>query len=64
MVSGEVASKLDSRGPFQGESYSNSECNLPKVEVASSNLVSRFPPSAADTEDLSLRRLTVLARWN
>ena len=41
MVSGEVASKLDSRGPFQADSYSDSECNLPKVEVAGSIPVSR-----------------------
>jgi hypothetical protein len=41
MVSGEVASKLDSRGPFQGESYSDRESNLPKVEVAGSIPVSR-----------------------
>jgi hypothetical protein len=41
MVSGEVASKLDSRGPFQAGLYSDSESNLPKVEVAGSIPVSR-----------------------
>ena len=41
MVSGEVASKFHSRGPFQARLYSNSECILPKVEVASSIPVSR-----------------------
>ena len=41
MVSGEVASKLDSGGPFQADLYSDSESNLPKVEVAGSIPVSR-----------------------
>ena len=41
MVSGEVASKLHSRGPFQASLRSDSECILPKVEVAGSIPVSR-----------------------
>jgi hypothetical protein len=41
MIGGEVAPRLDSGGPFQGVLYSDSESNLPKVEVAGSIPVSR-----------------------
>jgi hypothetical protein len=41
MANGEVASKLDSGGRFEADSYSDSESNLPKVEVAGSIPVSR-----------------------
>ena len=61
MVRGEVVSKLHSGGPFRARLYSNSESNLPKVEVAGSITVSRSSLMSQDIPDTCLKTSWTIA---